>query len=70
MLETSEYYNTDSELRLNRVEQDKLFGMALNLKELLTRLLEKRKQSKRNINVEVYLLLLLLLFAYIIQITN
>lgn len=52
-LETSEYYNTDSELKLGRPEQEKLMAMAINLKDLLTRLLDKRKLAKRNINVEV-----------------
>lgn len=51
-IDTSEYYNTDSELKLGRPEQEKLMAMAINLKDLLTRLLDKRKLAKRNINVD------------------
>ena len=52
-LEVNEYYDQESESKVNKNEAEKINLMAINLKELLAKLLEKRKNSKRNINVEV-----------------
>lgn len=48
----NEYYDQENESKLNKYEYEKLNSMAYNLKELLSRLLEKRKISKRNKSVE------------------
>lgn len=50
--EVNEYYDQENESRLNKNDYDKINSMAFNLRELLARLLDKRKHSKRNINVE------------------
>ena len=42
----NEYYDQENESKLNKYEYEKLNSMAYNLKELLSRLLEKRKISK------------------------
>jgi hypothetical protein len=50
----NDYYDQENENnKISKAENDKLNAMAINLKELLFRLLEKRKQGKRNILAEV-----------------
>ena len=49
----NDYYDQENENKISKTESDKLNAMALNLKELLARLLEKRKISKRNMIAEV-----------------
>ncbi|RNA22132.1 FAM13A isoform X1 [Brachionus plicatilis] len=51
-IESSEYYNQEVESRLSKQEFEKLNSMAVNLRDLLNRLLEKRKIAKRNIVAE------------------
>lgn len=48
----NDYYDQENENKISKTESDKLNAMALNLKELLARLLEKRKISKRNMIAE------------------
>lgn len=50
--ESSEYYSQENESKLSKQEFEKLSLMAVNLRDLLGRLLEKRKLAKRNIVVE------------------
>ncbi|CAF0964844.1 unnamed protein product, partial [Brachionus calyciflorus] len=50
--ETSEYYSQENESKLGKQDFEKLSFMASNLRDLLSRLLEKRKLAKRNIVVE------------------
>jgi hypothetical protein len=50
--EINEYYDQENESRLNKNDYEKINSMAFNLRELLARLLDKRKHTKRNINVE------------------
>lgn len=40
---------------MSKVESEKLNSMAINLKDLLSRLLEKRKIGKRNTVAEVFM---------------
>jgi len=49
----NEYYDQEIEGKVSKQEFDKLNLMASSLKELLNKLLDKRKLAKRNINVEV-----------------
>ena len=49
----NDYYDQENETKISKVESEKLNAMAVNLKELLARLLEKRKQTKRNMIAEV-----------------
>lgn len=44
----NDYYDQENENKISKVESDKLNAMAVNLKELLARLLEKRRLAKRN----------------------
>ena len=50
--DNNDFYDQDVESRLNKQEYEKLSDMGLNLKQLLERLLEKRKNNKRNNYVE------------------
>lgn len=49
----NDYYDHDFEGKLNKSDNDKLSTMAINLKDLLTKLVEKRKIAKRNMTVDV-----------------
>jgi hypothetical protein len=51
--DVNDYYDHDHEHKLTKSEIDKLNQMAVNLKDLLSRLLEKRKNAKRNMTVDV-----------------
>lgn len=51
--DVNDYYDHDHEHKLSKTEIDKLNMMASNLKDLLSRLLEKRKNAKRNMTVDV-----------------
>lgn len=48
----NDYYDHDFEGKLNKSDNDKLSTMAINLKDLLTKLVEKRKIAKRNMTVD------------------
>lgn len=50
--DVNDYYDHDHEHKLSKTEIDKLHLMASNLKDLLSRLLEKRKNAKRNMTVD------------------
>ena len=51
--DVNDYYDHDHEHKLSKTELDKLNTMASNLRDLLSRLLEKRKNAKRNMTVDV-----------------
>jgi hypothetical protein len=50
--EINEYFDQESDKKLNKIDLDKLNLMAVNLRDLLSRLLEKRKVAKRCTLVE------------------
>ena len=52
-VDANDFYDQDVESKLTKQEHEKLSEMALNLKLLLERLFEKRRNSKRNMLVEV-----------------
>ena len=52
-IDYNEYYDQENENKLMKNESEKLNSMAVTLKELLSRLLEKRKSAKRTKNVDV-----------------
>ena len=49
----NEYYDQENENKLMKNDSEKLNAMAMTLKELLSRLLDKRKAAKRTKNVDV-----------------
>ncbi len=51
--DVNDYFDHDFETKLTKQDDvDKLNTMAVNLRDLLNRLLEKRKAAKRNMTVE------------------
>ena len=64
-IDINEYYDQEIEGKVSKQEYDKLNLMALSLKDLLNKLLDKRKIAKRNINVEVSLTFILLLSRHL-----
>ena len=61
----NEYYDFDHDTRLSKTDSEKLNLMAFNLKDLLVRLLEKRKVAKRNMIVDVNKFLMPIIFRLV-----
>lgn len=50
--DVNDYYDHDHSYKLGKQDAEKLALMSINLRDLLGRLLEKRKQAKRNLTVD------------------